>query len=529
MLIKKPFCLQIFLVLTCIMLCSVAQLNAGRIYMAPPPTGSDEAGNGSRQSPFATLEQCSKSIAGAYNYAQLRGDTIILLPGTYPHERTFIGSNTYFRGKDADHPLVVMGDPVSVAQGNKPVYYGAFDSEFGVGIYIDRHYSGVANEPEDDAQYIVIKDIVFKDFYYYGINLNDGGSYSRLSPAHHILIEGCEFITGPGHIRHGLKLTGVDDFEVRNCLFVGIRYNCIDGVGLHDGHIHDNIFRDCQTGTDEGNGVMCKGGSRNVLIEKNLFLNLHCYGVQIGQLTGPDLVRPPYGTPDGDGETMDYEAKNIDVFRNIFINVVMPIKWDCARGGRVYQNTFYTPSNYGNTFGANRLIKIAQIHKTWDGYKIAECRGGKFINNVIYYGETEGWPSNRVVWVQNAETQPETFEFRNNIWYCVADPARSMPDWSTLSSLYGCPQHADNITGDPLFIHSGTPTEPVDFFLDEASPARNAGLALEGSWYDFLDQPYAVPPTLGALEIPAEGAPPLPPRSLHIYPPTVAPQAQKRM
>lgn len=487
-------------------------LNATTIYMAPPPAGSDQTGNGSRQNPFATLEKCSESIPGAYDYTQLAGDTIILLPGTYPHEVTFIGFDTYFRGKDENNPLVVMGDPEAAAEGNKPVYDGGFTAENGSGISITQYYSN--NQlAVDDAQYLVIKNIKFKDFYYYGINMDDGGENSRATPAHHIIIDGCDFETGIGHFRHGLKMSGVDDFEVKNCTFVGIRYNCIDGVGLHDGHIHDNIFRDCQTGLNEGNGVMCKGGSRNVLIEKNIFKNLSIYGVQIGQTTDAHLVRPPYGELDADGETMDYEAKNIDVFRNIFINVSTPIKWDCARGGRVYHNTFYSPLDYTDPFGASRMFVINQIHTSWDSYEIVQCRDGEFKNNVIYFGRTEGYPYNRSVWVQNPQTQPETFVFANNLWYCLADPSNSMPDWQTLEGLYGCPQHSDNHTGDPLFI-SSTPEQPVEFILRSGSPARGIGLILNDVNQDFFDRYYAVPSrSIGAFEITENSAPPMAPQS----------------
>ena len=500
-----------------IIVAAFSNLSAAKIYMAPPPTGNDQTGDGSRQNPYATLEKCSESIIGAYDYTQLAGDTIILLPGTYPHETTFIGFDTYFRGKDEDNPLVIMGDPEAVAQGNKPVYDGQFDSAYGTAIPITQYYSN-NHLAVDDAQYLVFRNIKFKDFYYYGMNIDDGGENSRATPAHHIIIDSCDFETGIGHFRHGLKMSGVDNFEVMNCTFVGIRYNCIDGVGIHDGHIHDNIFRDCQTGLNEGNGVMCKGGSRDVLVEKNIFRNLSIYGVQIGQTTDAHLVRPPYGELDADGEIMDYEAKDIDVFRNIFINVSTPIKWDCARGGRVYQNTFYTPQDYTDPFGASRMLVINQIHTHWDGFELVQCRDGEFRNNVIYFGRTEGYPNNRVVWVQNPDTQPETFVFSNNLWYCHADPDNSIPDWETLEGLYGSPQHFNDYAGDPLFVNSSNPTDPQDFIVQNMSPAVGMGTILDAVQYDFFDRLFYSPPTLGAFEIFISGGTPINPRSVDIEP-----------
>ena len=159
------------------------------------------------------------------------------------------------------------------------------------------------------------------------------------------------------------------------------------------------------------------------------------------------------------------------------------------------------------------MFVINQIHTSWDSYQIVQCRDGEFKNNVIYFGRTEGFPYNRSVWVQNPQTQPETFVFANNLWYCIADPSNSMPDWQTLEGLYGCPQHSDNITGDPLFL-SSAPELPVDFFLRAQSPARGMGLVLNDIDRDFFDRYYAVPNrSIGAFEITENNAPPMAPRS----------------
>ena len=337
--------------------------DAKKIYMAPPPLGSDETGDGSLEHPFATLKQSSYAITGAFDYTQLEGDTIILLPGAYNHEQRIIGGTSYFRGKDINNPLVIMGDPAAVASGNKPYYTDAdacseASPDVGVAIQMSRYY-GRENEAEADIQYILFKDIDFKDFETYAMNIDDGGSFSRTTPAHHITIDNCVMDPGTCSPRHCLKISGLENFEIKNCVFTGMELCGIDAVGCHDGYIHDNIFRDGKTTSGEyGNGITVKGGSRDILIEKNLFLRLNCYGVQIGQTTGIDFLRPPACERDADGDIMNYEAKHIDVFRNLFVHVSNPITWCNAIGGRVYHNTFYTPRNSGELYGTGRMVKI---------------------------------------------------------------------------------------------------------------------------------------------------------------------------
>ena len=69
-----------------------------------------------------------------------------------------------------------------------------------------------------DAAYVRISGFVFENQTANGVNFDDGGEYS--TPAHHITFENCTFkdinATGNNDL---LKLSGVDDFVVRNCTF----------------------------------------------------------------------------------------------------------------------------------------------------------------------------------------------------------------------------------------------------------------------------------------------------------------------
>lgn len=486
-------------------------IGAREIHMSAD--GSDDTGDGSEYNPYRTLKKCST--------VSQPGDSIVVHYGIYPAETSFIGFHTYFRGRPGEY-ITVLGRPSDVAMGLKPIYDGGASSVSCVSMTA-RYNNEERDDPEDDIQYITIKNIVFRNFLQCGINIDDGGENSRHSPAHHITIENCEFYNSID--RHGLKISGVDTFIVRNCDFRNIKYNCIDQVGCHSGEIYNNHFHD-NLNVGEGVGVMCKGGSSNIKIYKNVFRNLYYFGVEIGQSTDANLVRPPAGEPDYEGQPMDYESKNIMVYRNMFINVGTPIRWSCSRGGKVFHNTFYVPGDYydgagsGEPGGINAIVTIHQDHNYFGSIPVAKCRDGEFKNNLAFFGSTR---TGSAVWVQSSETEPETFVLSNNLWHCWKDTTKSMPDWELLQSHYGCPQHFNDITGDPLFL-GAEPTEPGDFRPSINSPATHFGLILDQILSDFFDLPYADPPvaparTIGAVEcIFGETAAPLAPSSIRISP-----------
>ncbi|MGY5881853.1 MAG: right-handed parallel beta-helix repeat-containing protein, partial [Candidatus Thorarchaeota archaeon] len=371
----------------------------------------------------------------------------------------------------------------------------------------------------------IIKDIIFSNSEVMGINIDDCGENSRHSPAHHIIIENCEFYDiNPTHTQgSGIKMAGVDDFEVRNCTFQGVGHNGIDFVGCHDGYVVNCRFMD-NLNANDGLGVQYKGGSRDITTDKCIFKNLYLYGVSIGQSTSPEFFRPPCGELDADGELMNYESKNCNVYRSIFINVGTPIRWSCAKGGKVYNNTIYCPKNDylrpdGEPGGIRHVVTIHQDHMSCDGSTPLDyCQGGEFRNNIIYFGYTD-YP----IWVQSEYTLPETFVFSNDLWYCWVDEGNSMPDWNYLEGAYGSPQHYNEITGDPLFSDP-FPINPIDFLPQGSSPAIGTGLILDAVLYDFLDRRYADPPvaparTVGSFErIFGENTFPYPPQEIEIEP-----------
>ncbi|MHC4136865.1 MAG: hypothetical protein ACYS0K_18055 [Planctomycetota bacterium] len=62
-----------------------------------------------------------------------------------------------------------------------------------------------------------------------GINVDDGGSLE--SPAHHIILENVTVLdTGPKGNHDSIKLSGLDDFAIRQCRVAGWGGSAIDVV-----------------------------------------------------------------------------------------------------------------------------------------------------------------------------------------------------------------------------------------------------------------------------------------------------------
>lgn len=495
---------------------------AGRVHIAPG--GDDSSGDGTRTNPWRTIRYISENdLAGG-------GDTIIVMPGTYRGE-SVIGLHDPFRG-EPDNYLVIMGDPAAVEAGYKPVFDGQNIDE-ALFVFYSKWVEGDNDQEKLDVAYLKIQDLIFRNSQYHGINICDGGhpsdlNDSRGTPAHDIIFKNLEFYNCE---RTGLKMAGVDNFLIEDCTFNNLPFQCLDMVGCHNGTVRNCTFTDCMSRSGSGIGVVAKGGSKDITIDRCYFKDLRTYGVMIGATTSENLFRPPVYSNDSDGNLMDYEAKNINVYRCLFDNIGTPIKWSCCRENRVYNNTIYCPKSFDDSEysdGGGTLVavfNIYEMHTEVAGDTLVWSRDGIVKNNLIYYGTTHMYPwLNKAVYVQSEYTHPETFEFSNNLFYCHANPDSSFPEWDRV----GNPIHSNNITGDPLFI-TAYPEFPQDLRIGEGSPAIGSGAIITDEIFDFFDNKYLDrldyndnawpnPPTMGAFGVAAEYAPPSSPIQLKILP-----------
>ncbi len=312
-----------------------------------------------------------------------------------------------------------------------------------------------------DAAYLHISGFIFEHQTGNGLNFDDGGSYD--TPAHDIIFEVCIFrdmnATGNNDL---LKLSGLNDFEIRNCLFLNGADggSGIDMVGCHDGIITGCLFESMGS-----NSIQAKGGTRNIRIEANFFNNGGERSLNLGGSTGLPFFRPL---------DAEYEAADLKVYSNVFIGSTAPIAYVGCINTEVINNTIYLPENW--------VLRILQ--ETVDTSRFFPCGNNSFINNLIYLNDNVNVECNI-----GPNTAPETFTFSNNLWFHSQQPGWPGPDLPV--------QDIDNVVGeDPLLVDPSSD----DFTLTSGSPAIGQGLDVDQPDLDFNGDAYNMPRSIGAFE-----------------------------
>jgi hypothetical protein len=313
-----------------------------------------------------------------------------------------------------------------------------------------------------DAAYLNIYGIVFEQQTANGFNMDDGGSYA--TPSHNVLFDGCTFrninATGNNDL---LKLSGLDTFEIRNCVFMN---GAAGGSGIDMVGCHLGIIEDCYFENMGSNAIQAKGGTQHIRMERNFFKNCGQRAVNLGGSTGLAFFRPIDAT---------FEAADMQVYSSIFIGSVAPIAYvGCVRV-EVINNTIYNPGNW--------VIRILQ--ETVDTTRFEECGDNTFRNNIIYRGNSLSTDCN-----VGPNTAPQTFHFSNNLWYNYQNAG--WPGPSNLPVI-----DSNNIIGsNPLFANAAG----EDFSIDMSSPAAGNGYTLVDPVYDYAGNAFAPLRSIGAYE-----------------------------
>jgi hypothetical protein len=302
-----------------------------------------------------------------------------------------------------------------------------------------------------------------------GLNIDDGSDYPG-GASHHLVFRGL-FVhdIGSGGNQDCLKLSGVDDYYVLGSEFRGCSAgSAIDHVGCHRGVIAQNTFLSLG-----GNGVQSKGGSEDIEIKQNRFLDAGERAVNIGGSTGFEFFRPALSTS---GE--NFEARDIRVVANLFRRGISPIAFVGCVDCLVANNTIVNPQHW--------VVRILQETTTTAEYAFAPARNGRFVNNAVYFARAELSTYVNV----GAGADGASFEFSNNLWYAHDAPADSEP------SPLPAPETAGIYGEDPDFADVASD----DVAITVASPLVGAGLALVTA--DLDGACYDEPPSIGALEVP---------------------------
>ena len=215
-----------------------------------------------------------------------------------------------------------------------------------------------------------------------------------------------------------------------------------------------------------GDGSHCKGGTKNITYEKNLFINCAAGGLDVGGDTGPTFFCPLGAT---------WEADSIKVYANVFIGGSTGIKLSSCHNSFIYNNTCFKCTTF-----AFRSLNASSNPIYLD-------------NNYIYNNIFTTYSVNHIYLNASDNFTYNTEYFKNNLFhdYLNADP--DSINWSELPGV----NVSGSIIGDPMF----TDTANRDFSLRAGSPAIGTGAAMSEPATDYRDNPYSSSSrSIGAVE-----------------------------
>jgi len=398
-------------------------------------TGSNQSGDGSASSPYGTIDFAAAQATP--------GTAVRVHEGTYPG-----GASITDLAGTAESPIWIGGMPGEA----RPVLDGGAE-----GIHLTR------------VAYVVIHDLEVTGASANGINCDDGGDYANDQATHHVVFRGLHIHDiGSGGNQDCLKLSGLYDFfvldsEIADC-GGGMSGSGVDHVGCHRGLLARNSFHDLS-----GNAVQAKGGSSDIEIRANHLVDGGERGVNMGGSTGFTYFRPPLSQSEP-----NVEGSDIRVVANVIEGGTAALAYVGCVDCLVANNTIIDPQNW--------LFRILQETTSSGGYEFLPASNGRFINNLVYFDE--GTLSTTVNIGGN--TDPDSFQFANNLWYAHDSPGASEPTLPTAEQ--------NGLVGvDPAFT--------TGYEIGAASPAAGAGIALTEVTADFTGACYGSPPSIGAYEV----------------------------
>lgn len=380
--------------------------------------------------PQAIVVHTSDSLKKVLREPLTRGTHVRIAPGRYTGYHSL-----YNKSGTADAPIVITAlDPQ-----NPPVFA---DSPT-VGLQVI------------NCKYVTIQNLQFEDNGDIGLHIavENPPGFDTLSSSHHIIVENVTILdTGIDDWGNhdGLKIGGTDHFIVRGVSIRGWGAgggSAVDIVGSQYGLIEDSTFEfNSQSLNGNNTGVTVKGGSRDIVLRRNLFDSAGLEVIQIGQDTGIQYFRSPPGTLLADGTIMNYEAKGVEVYANTIVGGTIPIMWMKSTQSYVHHNTIVMPkqsaweSGYASPI-ARSILKITGAAN--DG--LARANQGRFESNLIvyYYGGLQKWSQPFVKFPTDGDPSLATFTFANNAWYQLDVPTQGLHLPNQVGSL-GLPSAETN-------------------------------------------------------------------------------------
>lgn len=251
------------------------------------------------------------------------------------------------------------------------------------------------------AKFVTLRHLIVKGSTANGINIDDAGRMDQSAVG--IRIESCQVLdTGPRGNLDGIKLSGLRDFVITDTLVTGWGGSAIDMVGCAEGVIEKSRIVG-KPGFDQASGIQMKGGSQNLRVEQNTFTSAGARALNVGGSTGLQFFRP-LDAP--------HEAKDITIENNLFHGGEAPVAFVGVDGAIFRHNTIVRPGKW-----------VMRILQESTDERFARCRNVVFERNMIVYSSR----SVRTIANIGPNTQPETFRFVSNWWFCTDAPG-SRPD-----------------------------------------------------------------------------------------------------
>ena len=403
------------------------------------PTGNNATGDGTRANPFQTISRAVQGVRA--------GDAVRLLPGNHPP-----GTSIRNLAGTSNAPIWIGGVPGQ----KRPVISGG-----SVALQFSK------------VRFLVIENIEITAATGNGINCDDGGEYANSNATQHLLFRNLSIRDiGTGRNNDGLKLSGVNDYFVLDCEFARMSAggSGIDHVGCHRGLIARCAFTEA-TGSG-GNAVQCKGGSEDIEIRANRFIDSGGRPINIGGSTGFEYFRPPLST-----NAPNAEARNIRVIANLFRGSDAPVAFVGTVDSLVAHNTIVEPRRW--------VLRILQETVSRRGHTFLPCSSNQFVNNLVYFDRSRiSTPVNI-----GANTDAASFEFAHNCWFAFNQPGQSKPALPSaeVNGIYGL---------DPRFANG----QQGDYSIATSSPATGKGRKLPRVKADLRERCYADAPAIGAFE-----------------------------
>jgi len=222
--------------------------------------------------------------------------------------------------------------------------------------------------------------------------------------------------------------------------------------------------------------IQCKGGTADILITRNRFIDYGDRGINLGGTTGDQYFRPVLST-----DTVNYEAQRIHIVGNLFVNGKAPVAFVGSRDGVFAHNTVIDPKSF--------LMRILREKKDNDQHRFSSGGRHLVVNNLFYFARSQlSQPINI-----GRGTAPEKLVFRGNCWYAHDAPKRS-------AIKLPSEEQGGLVGDDPQLIDP----KKGDYRPAAGSPLIGAGWgeALDG-WEavaaDFDRRSFGDPPSIGAF------------------------------